>query len=180
MDEIDKLKKIIIEKSLNIAPEGEQFLLASGEKSTYFFDMKPTVLDSRGANLISRFILENGGDFQYVGGMETGAIPIVGAVCSLAGHENRNIEGFFIRKKPKERGTRRLIEGNLGKGETLMVEDVTTTGQSVMKAIDMVRAEGGDVKRVITIVDREAGASENLKREGILLVPIFKRQDFNI
>src|SRR6202012_3230614 len=97
---------------------------------------------------------------DYVGGLEMGAVPLAGAIAQLSWLKGHPIAAFFVRKKPKEHGARLAIEG-LAKGETLagkrivVVEDVTTTGGSAMKAVEALREAGADVALVFTMVDRE-------------------------
>jgi orotate phosphoribosyltransferase len=157
------------------------FVLSSGEKSKYFFDMKATMLDPEGANLIAQMILEEPEVAQAsaIGGLEMGAVPLVSVVCALSFATNKPIPAFFVRKKQKEHGTKALIEGNLKNGQhVVLVDDVTTFGNSVFKAIDAVRERGCDVNAVITVVDRMQGAEAKLAKEGIRLIPLFTRRDF--
>jgi orotate phosphoribosyltransferase len=159
------------------------FTLASGQSASYFFDLKPTMLDPAGANLIAGLILDRITDLNLtpvaVGGMATGGIPIASVVCSQSHFTARPMRAFFVRKETKDHGTENLIEGVLKPGETVvLVEDVTTTGGSIMAAVRAVRAAGCFVTHVITVVDRLEGAKENLAVEGITLDAIFTRRDF--
>lgn len=176
-----RLCAIIAEKSLNRAAGGT-FTLASGETSGFYFDMKPTLLDPEGANLVARGILARLADdsFDYLGGLAMGAIPIVAAVTALAWPE-RAIPGFFVRPEPKERGTKRLVEGNIAKGaRVVLVEDVSTTGGSALKAAESVWQLDCTVLKVVTVVDRLAGARGNLAAKGIALDSLFTRDDFGL
>ncbi|HCR85093.1 MAG TPA: orotate phosphoribosyltransferase [Alphaproteobacteria bacterium] len=169
-----RLKEIILEKSLK---RGD-FILASGARSNYMFDLKPTMLDPEGANLSAELLLEKiVPDIDAVGGLELGACPIVSAVCVISYQLNRRLKTFYVRKEKKERGTKRLIEGcELKKGDRVIIlEDVTTKGGSVMAAVKAVLAEGGVVVKVLSLVDRQEGATENLAKEGITLDSIFTR-----
>ena len=177
---LNRLVEIIRDNSLT---KGNELILASGRTSTFYFDMKATTFDPEGSNLIADLILEkiSSEEVDYIGGLEMGAVPIIVGV-SLRGYLiGRSIPGFFVRKKAKQHGTRKLIERDLARGSrVLMVDDVTTTGGSVMKAVTAVRNEGCVVNKVITVVDREEGASENLAKAGIELVPLLTASDFNI
>ena len=159
--------------------------LASGKTSTFYFNMKPTMLDSEGAYLIASLILDQleGVEADIVGGLEMGAVPIASAVAAIAHTRGRKLPAFFVRKQAKEHGTKSLIEG-LGRDETIsgkkvvIVEDVTTTGGSSIKAAEAIRAAGGNVVRVITIVDRLDGAAEAFAGAGLEFHPLLTLADF--
>jgi len=157
-----------------------QFKLASGAMSDYYLDMKPTSFDAEGAALIAEIIcgmLANDRDVESIGGLELGAVPIVAAVCARS-WPDRPIRGFVVRKEAKGHGTDQKIDGNFTPGsKVVLIEDVTTKGGSVMQAVRAVRAQGAQIKRIITIVDRLEGAGENLKKEGLELAPIFTTAD---
>ena len=177
-----RLREIVAQKSLSVGP---QVTLASGAASRFYFNMKPTVFDAEGAALIGDLILDAvAGDdpyYDHVGGMEVGAIPIVAALTLRSWQRRRPLAGFFVRKRPKDHGTRRLVEGELAAGtNVLIVEDVTTTGGSTLNAVRAVREIGGRVSKAVTLVDRLAGASEALGREGIELVAIATAAEFDI
>jgi orotate phosphoribosyltransferase len=164
---------------------GGETKLASGRSSNFYFDMKPTMLHPEGAHLIATLILEalEGASVDYIGGLEMGAVPLAAAAAAASQARGRPIAAFFVRKQAKEHGAKKLIEG-LGPGETLqgkrvvIVEDVTTTGGSSMKAIEVVKAEGAIVDRVITVVDRLEGAADNFKAAGIAFVALLTTADF--
>ena len=164
---------------------GGETKLASGRSSNFYFDMKPTMLHPEGAHLIATLILEalEGASVDYIGGLEMGAVPLAAAAAAASQARGRPIAAFFVREQAKEHGAKKLIEG-LGPGETLkgkrvvIVEDVTTTGGSSMKAIEVVKAEGAIVDRVITAVDRLEGAADTFKAAGIAFVPLLTAADF--
>jgi len=173
-----RLRDIIARKSLS---RGGDFKLASGVISAYYFDMKPTMLDPDGAGLIADLILDSleGEKIDCVGGLAYGAIPLVVAVAQRSAERGRPIQGFYVRKEQKERGAERLIDGNLVEGGTAVVlEDVTTTGGSSLRAVKAVREAGCTVDRVITVVDRLEGAEAELKDNGLKLTAILTREDF--
>jgi orotate phosphoribosyltransferase len=175
--EKERLLKIIKEKSLLI---GGQFKLASGATSNYYLDMKPTTFDPEGTNLIAGIIydmLKNEPDVDAVGGLEVGSIPIISIVCMRSWPEHP-LSGFMVRKQKKGHGTDKKIDGNFSDGSTVVLfDDVTTTGGSVLEAVQAVRARGATVKKIITIVDREEGATQNIENEGIEFAPIFRTRD---
>jgi len=168
----EELRQLIKSQSLLFG----DFTLASGQKSNFFLDLKKTMFHPQGAALTAEIILDmirDDTDVEYVGGLEIGAIPIVVAVSALSWPQ-RPIKAFFVRKAVKDHGAAKLIDGQFRPGApVILFEDVTTTGGSVMKAVQAVREQGSPVKKILTIVDRLEGATENLKREGLELVPIF-------
>ncbi len=165
--------------------EGPEMRLASGKTSTFYFNMKPTMLDSEGAYLIATLILDQleSVDVDLIGGLEMGAVPIAASVTALAHARGRKLPAFFVRKQAKEHGTKSLVEG-LGPGETMLgkrvviVEDVTTTGGSAIKAAEAIREAGATIIRVITIVDRLDGAGEAFAAATLDLKPLLTLADF--
>jgi orotate phosphoribosyltransferase len=164
---------------------GGETKLVSGRSTNFYFDMKPSMLHAESAHLIATLILEalQGLQVDYIGGLEMGAIPLATGVSVLSHGRGRPIGAFFVRKQAKEHGARKLVEG-LAPGETLqgkrvvILEDVTTTGGSAMKAIEAVKAEGAIVARVITVVDRLEGASEAFKGAGVPFTALLTTADF--
>ena len=176
-----RLADIIFKRSFG---RGE-ITLASGRKSDFYFNLKPTMLDPEGAALLAELTLDAlaGDKVDYVGGLEMGAVPIAGAIAQLSFLKGKPLPAIFVRKKPKEHGARLAVEG-LAKGETLagkrvvVVEDVTTTGGSAMKAVEAVREAGGEVALVFTMVDREEGADETFKAAGLPFRSLFRAAEF--
>ena len=177
-----RLIEIVRRKSFR---SGEVFKLASGKTSTLYFNMKPTLLDAEGARLSASLILDLLVDDRadLVGGLELGAVPIAASVAAVSAVEGRPGAGFIVRKQAKDHGTQSLVEG-LVKGETLkgkrvvIVEDVTTTGGSAIKASEVVRAEGGEVVRVVTVLDRQEGAGAAFAAAGLVFSPVLRAEDF--
>lgn len=177
-----RLMDILREKSFRT---GEPITLSSGKTSTYYFNTKPTMLDPEGATLIAELMLDALEEVQadFIGGLEMGAIPIASVVAPASYFRFRPMRGFIVRKEPKGHGTNAQIEG-LMQGETfndakvIVVEDVTTTGGSALKATDIVREAGGEVVHVITIVDRQEGASAIFKEKGIPFTALFGASEF--
>ena len=165
--------------------EGPEFKLASGKMSTFYFNMKPTMLDSEGAYLVASLILDQleGVEADLIGGLEMGAVPIASSVAAIAYTQGRELPAFFVRKQAKEHGTQSLVEG-LVKGDSMagkkvvVVEDVTTTGGSALKAADALLAAGAEIVRVITIVDRLDGAAETFATAGLNFEPLLTLADF--
>ncbi len=174
--ELTRLREIIAGQSIRWG----KFRLASGAESDVFVDMKMTLLQPEGLSLTSELILRliEGDQADAIGGLVLGACPIVDAVC-LKSYGRRPIKGFYVRKEAKSRGTRKTIEGPLEPGsKVVLVEDVTTTGGSALKAVEAVRALGCEARKLVTVVDRGEGAEENLRRHEIELVALFTLADF--
>jgi orotate phosphoribosyltransferase len=180
----DRARLIAIVKERSFS-RGAEMTLASGRTSTIYFNMKPTMLHPEGAHLIGGAILKAiaGARADLIGGLEMGAVPIATAVATVSHALGTPLAAFFVRKQAKEHGTQSLIEG-LPKGETLagrrivVVEDVTTTGGSAIKAAEAVRAAGGDVVAVVTVVDRQEGAAEAFAAAGLPFTAILTAADF--
>ena len=182
-----RLIAIIRERSYGT---GVAIKLSSGRMSDFYFNLKPTMLHPEGAHLIGRLLCQmlHDTDPDMVGGLEMGAVPIATAVAiashaeALAGR-GRALPAFFVRKQAKEHGTAALIDG-LVKGQTLagkrvvIVEDVTTTGGSAVKAIEAVRASGATVVSVVTVVDRLEGAADAFRAAGVAFRPLLTVADF--
>lgn len=164
---------------------GTETRLASGRSSSFYFNMKPSMLHPESAYLIATLMLEalDGTEVEMVGGLEMGAVPLVAAVAVASAAKGRPIGAFFVRKQAKEHGARKIIEG-LAPGDSLagkrvaILEDVTTTGGSSMQAIEAARAEGAIIDRVITVVDRLEGAAATFKAAGIAFTPLLTVADF--
>ena len=162
-----------------------EITLASGRKSDFYFNLKPTMLDPEGATLLAELTYEALRDDMpdYVGGLEMGAVPLAGAIAQLSWLKNHPIAAFFVRKKPKEHGAKLAIEG-LAKGETLqgkrvvIVEDVTTTGGSAIKAVEAVRDAGAEIVMVLTMIDREEGAAANFAEADLPFRSLYKASEF--
>lgn len=181
-----RLIEIVRARSL---ASGTRVRLTSGVESSFYFDMKPTAFDPEGAALIAELVLEqlrrDGADL--IGGLEMGAVPIVACVVqrSFLMPGAAGIQGFFVRKAAKEHGTRKLIEGvaegtALAGRRAIVVEDVTTTGNSALTAVAAAREAGLEVGTVVTIVDRLEGAEANLSRHGLALRALTTARDYAI
>jgi orotate phosphoribosyltransferase len=161
------------------------FTLASGRKSTLYFNMKPTMMSAEGADLAAQALLEKAVALkaEYVGGLEMGAVPLIAALAALSHLKGHPIDTFFVRKKAKDHGTKAIVEG-LAPGESLygkrvvIADDVATSGQSILKAVEAAREAGATVEYAICIIDRDEGASEALAAERITLHSIFRASDF--
>jgi len=177
MDKKNRLAEILKEKSILRG----KFKLASGKESDYYIDGRLTTLDATGLSLIGEIFLEEilkDPSVKTVGGPTMGADPIVGSVLTQAGIKNLKLDGFLVRKEPKQHGTGKLIEGNLKEGDKVaVVEDVVTTGGSVLKAIYALEKAGATISKVMVIVDREEGAEGKFRELGYEYFSIFKISD---
>ncbi|MFB3784787.1 MAG: orotate phosphoribosyltransferase [bacterium] len=172
----ERLSRVIVEKSIKIAPPGQPFLLTSGLKSNYYINGKLTTGDPEGLFCAARLILDAAwkSGAEAVGGPTLGADAMVGAVAALSLVMGYPLSLFIVRKEAKKHGTQDLIEGPAIAGrKVLLVEDVITTGGSVLRAAEAVQAQGGSIIRLIALVDREQGGKEAFEKAGIPYAPIF-------
>jgi orotate phosphoribosyltransferase len=177
-DKRARLREIIGAQSLL---KNRDFQLSSGRRSNYYFDMKKTTLDPEGGGLVADLVFEmvRQEGARFIGGLAMGAIPIVTAV-SIRSWPGCPIRAFYVRDEIKDHGTQELIYGFIENGgDVVLVDDVTTEGRSVMKAVAAVRQHGCRVLKVITVVDRLEGAERNFKEAGVPFVPIFTTRDFD-
>jgi orotate phosphoribosyltransferase len=161
--------------------QDRDFRLTSGRSSNFFIDLKKTMFDPQGAALLADLLFDmiRDEDVEYIGGMATGAIPIVAALC-LRSWPEKPLKGFFVRKETKGHGTGQRVDGLLETGsKVILFEDVTTTGGSVMQAADQVRQLQCRVMRVVTVVDRLEGAAENFRKAGIRFEALFTWRDLS-
>lgn len=178
----ERLRLILKDKSFRT---GAAITLASGKTSSYYFNTKPTMLDPEGANLIAELMLDalEGVDADFIGGLEMGAVPLASAMAPASYFRDKPLRAFIVRKEAKGHGTASLIEG-LVTDETfdgrkvIVIEDVTTTGGSAVKAAEVVQAAGGEVVHVITILDRQEGASLVFKEKGLPFTAMFGASEF--
>lgn len=176
-DARDELKGIVVKKSLLTRPEG--YVLASGQWSPYYFDLKLTTLsDPRALRLASEVLLDRiealGEPVDAVGGLTSGADPLIIATSLLALERGRTLPGFFVRATQKGHGREQAIEGVVAPGMSVVIlDDVITKGTSVLKAIDAVEKAGARVARVLVLVDREEGGVELLAETGHTVEPVF-------
>ncbi len=159
------------------------FVLSSGRASDYFLDLKPTMLHPQGAALLAELVLNKLQDVKvhYIGGLAMGAVPLVSQVAMLSHSMGRSIPGFFVRKAVKDHGTQKLIDGvkqgDLERKSVVILEDVTTTGESAMQAIKAAQDAGAKIELVLAIVDREEGAAEFFEKQGIPFKWLFRASE---
>ncbi|MGA0010262.1 MAG: orotate phosphoribosyltransferase [Candidatus Nanopelagicales bacterium] len=135
-------------------------ILSSGREADYYVDLRRVTLDAEAAPLIGRVMLDLTSDWDYdaVGGLTLGADPVGTAMLHAAAARGDRLDAFVVRKEGKAHGLQRRIEGpDVAGRRVLAVEDTSTTGSSVMAAVDALREAGAEVVGVAVIVDRGAG-----------------------
>ena len=157
-----------------------EFKLSSGKTSEHYVNCKPVTLSGRGLTLVSLSMLMYV-DTGYVAGLTLGADPLVSGVSLASALDNKMVNGLIVRKEAKGHGTQAWIEGPLPKEGTqiTVLEDVITTGGSAIQAVKRLRDAGYEVKRVVSIVDRQENgeAYTAMKLAGLELVSLYKLKD---
>jgi len=179
MPMLKELTELILEKSLKVADE-PIFKLASGKISNIYIDCRKTTKNARGAYLIGNIIYDKISDLgvDAIGGLTMGADPVADAVAYTSVLKGKLINSFSIRKKAKEYGLKKVIEGDVKNGDrVVIVDDVATTGQSTIEAIENARAGGLHVLKVIILVDRQEGGRENILKHNVDYEAILTKQD---
>jgi orotate phosphoribosyltransferase len=175
-----QLIKLLSERSFKRG----KFRLASGDMSDYYIDCRTSEVCSEAAPLIGEVIYERTKDLNVaaIGGLEAGAIPLTTAAVISYHRHGKKMEGFWVRDKTKDHGTRKLVEGNLQPGSrVVIVDDVITKGGSSLKAIKAVREMQCEVVLVLALVDRLQGAEELFRAEGIVnFQSVFTIRDFGV
>lgn len=175
--DIARLKSAIRERCIEFG----DFELASGAKSSYYYNLKNILLDGSIMPLLGDALLDEIAKFDIdvksVGGLETSAISLASAVTMRSYNKNtQGVKGFFVRKQPKVHGLKKRIEGDAIE-PIIVIDDVLTKGSSIMAAIDALRQEGKDTKGVLVVIDREF-PDNLLKQNGIKYKPLFTHSDF--
>ena len=185
MPEWGRLVELVRELAFLDGGSDDAFTLASGRNSRWFFDMKPVMMHTESAKLLSTLFNHRLDDLDpvFVGGLELGAVPLTAIV--ITGSESEKRQGFMVRKSPKGRGGRKTnnppgIEGaSIAEGGNVVIlEDVTTTGGSSIKAVERIHENTScKVIAVISILDREEGGVEAFAEAGIPFESILSRSD---
>jgi len=179
MDDKQRLKEILLEKSYRKG----SFTLTSGKTSDFYIDGKQTTLSAEGSYLCGKLLFQllqkSPIPIDAVGGMTLGADPLVTAVSIASFLEKKPIPAFIVRKEAKGHGTGNYIEGlkNMAEGCTVaLLEDVVTTGGTLIKVIERVEAAGFKVGLIATVVERQEGGTEALAKAGYTLESVFTRE----
>jgi orotate phosphoribosyltransferase len=157
------------------------FVLSSGLRATWYIDLRRVLLSGRGAALAGRVMLEATADLPYdaVGGLTLGADPVAAAMMHAASAAGRPLDAFVVRKEEKTHGLQRRIEGPDVRGRrVLAVEDTSTTGGSVLTAVDVLREAGADVVGVAVIVER--GARGRVAERGLPFRAVYDVSDLGL
>jgi orotate phosphoribosyltransferase len=144
--------------------------LASGAEADYYVDLRRITLDGVAAPLVGEVMLDlaQGLEFDAVGGLTLGADPVAAAMLHAAAARGRTLDAFVVRKQGKAHGLQRQIEGpDVAGRRVLAVEDTSTTGGSVLTAVEALRAAGAEVVAVAVIVDRDTGAAQRVRDAGL-------------
>jgi orotate phosphoribosyltransferase len=144
--------------------------LASGKEADYYVDLRRATLHHAAAPLIGKLLRQLTADWNYVavGGLTLGADPVAVAMLHSAAADDVVLDAFVVRKNTKQHGLQRRIEGMEVAGQrVLAVEDTSTTGGSVLTAVEALREAGATVVGVATVVDRDTGAREAIEKEGL-------------
>mgnify|MGYP000216928631 CR=1 FL=1 len=174
------MKEELIEMLKEKSYRKGDYTLSSGVKSEHYVNCKPVTLSGKGLALCSLLMLDYvEKDAAAVGGLTLGADPLVSGVAMAACSYSRDLSALIVRKEPKGHGTASQIEGPLPPtgSKITVLEDVVTTGGSSIKAVNVLRDVGYVVDRVVTIVDRQEGAKELMKAQGIQLESLVTLED---
>jgi orotate phosphoribosyltransferase len=178
LNDLQALRRLLVERSVR---RGD-FVLASGQHSSYYIDCRLTTMSAEGMVLVGRLGLAAIGEARWqphaVGGLTMGADPVAYAIAAASYAAGHPIDAFSVRKEAKSHGTGRLIEGNFREGSSVVVvEDVITTGASARRAAAAVAEAGGVVLGVLAVVDRGEGGRGELERDGFTVVAITTAND---
>jgi len=178
MNDRTRLQDLLVERSLKLG----DFTLASGARSRYYVDARPTTMSARGQLLLGRVCLDliagQGWSPSHVGGLTLGADPIAYAIAHESGARGDLVDAFTVRKRAKRHGTGRRIEGGLPtRARVVVVEDTMTTGSSALEAVEAVREHGPSVLGVLVLVDRNEGGRERLREVGLEVVAAFSADE---
>jgi orotate phosphoribosyltransferase len=177
---LEELRQILLDLLCTKAYKEGDFTLSSGQKSSYYINGKLVTLDPVGAIALGRLLLQDlAPQTSAVAGLTLGADPMVSAISMMSAFEGIPIPGLIIRKEAKGHGTQAYIEGPLPTmGSTIaVIEDVVTTGQSALKAVNRLQDAGYQVSQVLALVDREQGGAALYQSAGLDFKALFAIPD---
>ena len=180
----DELRQLIVD----LAVVRGRITLASGKEADYYVDLRRITLHHRAAPLVGHVLLDhlevNGfgpAEVDAVGGLTLGADPVATALLHAAASRGLTLDAFVVRKESKAHGLQRRIEGpDVAGRRVVAVEDTSTTGGSVMTAVEALREAGADVAAVAVIVDRDTGAREVIEAQGLPYLALFGIDDLGL
>jgi orotate phosphoribosyltransferase len=178
--DLSTLRQELLDLFCRLAYQKGDFVLSSGARSSYYINGKQVTLHPQGALAIGRILVSQlSSAVQAVAGLTLGADPIVTAVSVVSAYESKGIPALIVRKEPKGHGTQAYIEGpRLPVGSLVVVlEDVVTTGQSALIAVEHLQQAGYAVNQVIALVDRQQGGAELYRQQGLKFEAIFSIQE---
>jgi orotate phosphoribosyltransferase len=178
--DLTSLRQLLLDLFCQLAYKEGDFVLSSGQRSSYYINGKQVTLHPQGALAIGRLLLSQlPTDTQAVAGLTLGADPIVSAVSVVSAYENRPIPALIVRKESKGHGTMAYIEGPSlpAAAKVVVLEDVVTTGQSALKAVERLKNAGYEVEQIIALVDRQQGGAELYESAGLKFQSLFSIQE---
>jgi orotate phosphoribosyltransferase len=178
--DLTRLRERLLDLFCEVAYREGDFLLSSGQRSTYYINGKQITLHPQGGLAVGRILLPLiAPETVAVAGLTLGADPIVTAASVVAAYEGRSLAALIVRKEAKGHGTQAYIEGPTlpANSPVVVLEDVVTTGQSAMKAVDRLREAGYLVNEVVSLVDRLQGGAEFYQQQGLKFRSVFTVQD---
>jgi orotate phosphoribosyltransferase len=178
--DLPTLRQALLDLFCQVAYKEGDFVLSSGQPSTYYINGKQVTLHPQGGAAVGRMLLSMlPADTQAVAGLTLGADPMVTATSVVAAYEGRSIAPLIVRKEAKGHGTQAYIEGLTLPPNTpvVVLEDVVTTGQSALKAVERLRQAGYQVTQIIALVDRQQGGRELYQQQNIPFQTVFSIQD---
>ena len=174
-------EKLLLEQIKSKAIVHGKVVLSSGREADYYVDLRRVTLDAEAAPLVGRVMLSLTSDLDYdaVGGLTLGADPVATAMLHAAAGQGRKLDAFVVRKSEKQHGLQRRIEGPDVRGRrVLAVEDTSTTGGSVLTAVEALRAAGAEVVGVAVIVER--GAAPAIEESGLPYFAAYTLTDLDL
>jgi orotate phosphoribosyltransferase len=174
-----RLIELILKKAFKYS-EVPVFKLVSGRTSNYYFNCKSVTLHPEGMYLIGNIVFEmiRGLEVKGIGGLTLGADPIASAVAYTSYMKKTPVEAFVVRKSAKSHGTMQWIEGDVAKGDrVVIVDDVITTGKSTIEAISRAGEAGLEIAKIIALIDRQEGGKENIESLGYKVEPVITRDE---
>jgi orotate phosphoribosyltransferase len=178
--DLPSVRQYLLDLFCEVAYKEGDFVLSSGQRSRYYINGKQVTLHAQGGLAVGRVLLSLvPAEAQAVAGLTLGADPLVTATSVVGAYEGRSLTALIVRKEAKGHGTQAYIEGpTLPKGSLVVVlEDVVTTGQSALKAVERLQQAGYTVNQIIALVDRQQGGAELYHQNRLMFQAVFSLQD---